>query len=395
MSKQPSIDALAAAYLTGEGWTQEAIARRLDCSQPTVSRLVAAAERAGHLRREAFWVSGDLDDATLHAVRTRAGRQQLREALETIQRTRVPNLPLPTVAVFPSGSRDDSKDAYRERLKRFGTAAGAELLKILNRARVCGVCWGKSVAASVQGVDLAVSRRAGERRPVTFIPICGEQVGIQPPKVSASMLASQLSEIWNNDRRAARSLMGIPAFVPSKLGPDGAEAVWKYVRSIPSYQDVFGGGAERPSQRGLIHRMDTVLVSVSLPGVAFGLGYGKQFRDMAGVDGKRLSQLVGADIGGALIPKPTLSATDVEELAQVSSRWTGIQLRQLQQCAEAARKNPKLPGVVVIAIGASKAETVRRVLLDYRLVNHLICDDDLEERLIALLGNPTEPARAA
>ena len=63
----------------------------------------------------------------------------------------------------------------------------------------------------------------------------------------------------------------------------------------------------------------------------------------------------------------------------IVQRWTGVTIEQLRECVvRAQRKNA--PGILVVAIGASKAPVVHAAVRS-GLVQHLFTDQYLADRL--------------
>jgi DNA-binding transcriptional regulator LsrR (DeoR family) len=67
------------------------------------------------------------------------------------------------------------------------------------------------------------------------------------------------------------------------------------------------------------------------------------------------------------------------EVKSILRRWTGVKIKQLENCALRARDGGP-PGVIVLAIGASKAPVVHAAVRR-GLIQHLFMDQDLADRL--------------
>jgi DNA-binding transcriptional regulator LsrR (DeoR family) len=64
----------------------------------------------------------------------------------------------------------------------------------------------------------------------------------------------------------------------------------------------------------------------------------------------------------------------------INDRWAGVRLEHLARCARAATGGAGRAGVIVLAVGRSKAEVVLECVRG-GLVNELIVDHDLAQAL--------------
>jgi DNA-binding transcriptional regulator LsrR (DeoR family) len=64
----------------------------------------------------------------------------------------------------------------------------------------------------------------------------------------------------------------------------------------------------------------------------------------------------------------------------INDRWAGVRLEHLARCARAATGGEGRAGVIVLAVGRSKAEVVLECVRG-GLVNELIVDHDLAQAL--------------
>jgi DNA-binding transcriptional regulator LsrR (DeoR family) len=70
-----------------------------------------------------------------------------------------------------------------------------------------------------------------------------------------------------------------------------------------------------------------------------------------------------------------------ERVGKINSRWLGIQWSHFDKCSErAARGEAATPGVIVVAVGAKKANVVKRAL---GVINHLVIDTELATTLLS------------
>jgi DNA-binding transcriptional regulator LsrR (DeoR family) len=89
-------------------------------------------------------------------------------------------------------------------------------------------------------------------------------------------------------------------------------------------------------------------------------------------------------MAGVLLPRRDISKKEQDTINKINERSTGIKREHLTQCAARARQT-HMPGTVVIALGKNKANFVLESV-KLGLVNHLIIDDDLENKLLSLLS---------
>src|SRR5205085_2380645 len=96
-----------------------------------------------------------------------------------------------------------------------------------------------------------------------------------------------------------------------------------------------------------------------------------------GVTKEQLQDRVVGDIGGVFLPR---TARD-RVVRGINERWTGVRLEHILRCARAAARDHTRAGVIVLAVGAAKAQ----VTLDSvraGLITELIIDHDLAQALL-------------
>ena len=98
------------------------------------------------------------------------------------------------------------------------------------------------------------------------------------------------------------------------------------------------------------------------------------------IDAAMLRELVVGDIGGILIPMPTLTATKKQRVDEINDMWTGLSLDRLAAIAKRAVSGRGLGGVIVIAFGREKLESIVQSV-QMGLVNELVIDHELEKAL--------------
>jgi hypothetical protein len=109
--------------------------------------------------------------------------------------------------------------------------------------------------------------------------------------------------------------------------------------------------------------------------------FGKELVAIGEFDENEVKRESVGDIGGALMPGGPLpkNRTSHGILAEVEAAWTGIKIWDYERIAREAFETTK-PGVVIIAMGNNKPETVLHAVRR-GLVNELIIDLDLKQAL--------------
>lgn len=384
--KTDEIDALAAAYLYDKKNTVEEIAHILSYAPATISRLLKKARADGYLVKEERFSEKELSDAEMEQVRQRAAHSRLRKRLGEIV-IHNPGMRVPVLHEFPSGSKDDSSEGWDRRLLEFGRRAAPVVRQLLLQSTLCGVSWGATIGNVVYALPRVPVRPYRTADAVSVIPLCGEPLGNMPIRFSSSTLAAELEKYLTGNDRKALSLGMVPAFIPDGFSKAELDGVWKLIELVEAYQTILGKhDTAQQKQRPLVEQLDMVLTSVG-PSDRL-LGYGSSKLIQTGkLNREELQDLVFSDISGVLISRSGLSKADQAKLNRVNERWTGIRLEHLLDCAKRAATSDskkKLPGVVVIAIGKSKAHFLLETI-KLGLINHLILDYDLEEELERLV----------
>jgi DNA-binding transcriptional regulator LsrR (DeoR family) len=154
---------------------------------------------------------------------------------------------------------------------------------------------------------------------------------------------------------------------------------------MDDYQTIFGPPASADAVP-LADQLDTLITSVG----SFNEGW-EEFKDemsKVGVPTARLREVAVGDLGGVLLPKRTPSAAEQAKVhaavPAIAGTWTGLTLAQCQRIARQAVHTER-PGVVVVAIGASKKEMVLAGV-EQGLINALIIDHDLAMALGNMLA---------
>lgn len=378
-TKDLSVDEQAqrAAYLRARhNMSQIEIGRTLGgLSQSNVSRLLAYAEKKRYLVVEQRFAEESVSSEALKAMSELLCPPGLGRALRDFAESE--GVRAPNVRVFDSGP-GTTPDAMRIRRNRFGRTAAGRLCELLQGARVVGVAWGRTIMALADG--LASMRTAsGDERIVQFVPVCAELVALVQKGHSSSRLAELLDEAYNRGRGEPLQMTGFPAYIPRRYDEETQKSIRRFVQDAPSYSKVFAGSDP------LIDRMDALITSVgSSRSPVFGST--AELLLAGGVNERRLRELVVGDLGGILIPRPTLSPSDARLVDELNAMWTGIQIDHVKAIANRAEADPSSAGVIVTALRAERAETIFELIRN-GLVNDLILDEDaaagLEQRLNA------------
>lgn len=358
-----------AAYLYARhGMSQEEIARRLGgISQSHVSRLLARAQEIGLLVTEQRFVEEMVPVERMNEVRRVLESQELSISLEKFAR-KTGGIG-PRLSVFDSGEQGDTPAAVREQGRRFGRAASGRLAELVSGASVVGVAWGSTLNFLIDGLPPIATRST--RTVVQFVPICAELVALDVPDFSSSWLAARLNQIFNGDHGMRLQMTGIPAFIPKRYGEAKARAIREYICETASYEKIFSG------PNSFVDRMDTLITSVGSASAPV-RGSTEELLMAAEIDADTLRELVVGDIGGILIPKPTLTPARKHLVDEINGMWTGLSLDRLAAIAKRAAGGRG--GNIVVAFGRDKLESLVQAIR-MGLINELIIDRDLESAL--------------
>jgi|HubBroStandDraft_6_1064221.scaffolds.fasta_scaffold262730_1 DNA-binding transcriptional regulator LsrR (DeoR family) len=377
--KITNVERLAAAYLAGHGNKQAEIARILGISQAVVSRLLANTI-GKYWREQAEFIQGDVDEATMHVVLQRIGKNKLAEALTATVQQRSNRKRGPTLRVFSGGSLNATD---RERTEEFGRRAAPYVQELLTRSRNCGLTWGRMLWHLVNSLRSSQVGNPWSSHQIDFVPLSGEPLGNNPTTFSSSSLAAELGRIANGGEYHARSIAMVPAFIPEGFTAAQLRGVWKLIGLVPSYNEIFGthGSSRRKRDGRVVDDLDMILTSVGPASKVLGFGAGRLF-ETGKLTIERLQSLVIGDMGGVCFPRPNLTPQERRELKSVEVRWTGLEMINLEACATAAEADPTRPGVVVVSGGAARAPFIHQTL---EVINHLIIDDTLASELARLM----------
>jgi DNA-binding transcriptional regulator LsrR (DeoR family) len=382
--RSDELSAQAVAYLYSQGQTQIDIAVLLGISQAVVSRLLARARAEGWIEETVRFARERFSEETLKEIELFSSPHSLQQKITGLVRRgeHYDGGEGPRIRVFPlAGAKDLDR---HERLKVFGTAAAGHVRDLLCRSEFTGVSFGNTVAAVVKGLEPICLPHPRSDRPVNFFPLCGEPLGFNPSKQSASILAAQLDEFINGRRDHAFSLAAVPALIPKSFKGADLKVIQRLLGQVESFSLLFRGQDVNGRLREpWISKVDTILTSVSPERFAFWFA-NDAFVKTYGISREELDELAVGDIGGVLIPRGTLPKSKRAKLEGIRDRWNGVRVEHLQECARKARNGSK-PGIVVVATDRDKATFLLHIIR-LGLVNQLLIDQTLAEELEQLSG---------
>jgi len=284
----------------------------------------------------------------------------------------------PNIRVFESGS-GQTESAMMHRRNRFGRTASGRLAELLAKASTVGVAWGRTIRALVDGVA-APNRLVDPSQNIEFVPVCAEFVKLTQRGYSASRLAEQLDDIYNDGAGETVSMTGFPAFIPRAYDADMQRSIRKLVTDTPSHAHVFSG--EDP----LVDRMDMLISSVGSSQRPL-IGALEELMHAGQVSAEQIGKLIVGDLSGILIPKDDLSESDRDLVDDLNRMWTGMKIDHVRRLAARAARDPQMTGVVIVALQAERGDAILE-LIRSGLVNELIIDQAAADRLFELLSAP-------
>jgi DNA-binding transcriptional regulator LsrR (DeoR family) len=383
--------AIAAAFLLAQGKSRAEIAAKLKRSEPEVAKLIGLAKELGYLSRAPAFLRYHVNNADWREVeRHFFGEASFTSALQTLL---PPNVPFEAHVMLGN---------YNEFIHAAAIYVG-HLLRLANRL---GLMWGRTVHLLVENIKACgehLDRDALNR--IECVPLCGDPIHLMNQReieYSASWLAVELERALRGKakyREEFPCLIGVPAYlsraVRAGARSDGGNWV-SFVHQIPGYETIFG---RKPGQRfRLADEVDTIIMGAGIIGPDSGPWKPSQPREPStgdfiqerlqqeqDVSNERLARLIFGDVGGLLLERPGLNREDRQLVDELNRGWTGLQIADLQRIAKATHKNGK-PGIILIAAGDAKAE-VLHAAIKLGLVNQLVVDVPLKDRLLALAAN--------
>lgn len=409
------------AFLHAEGVPQKRIATLLSLSPSMVCRLAKQAKEEGLLKQSVECI---LPGDEKHRLQEEIfeGDALLKKLRNFAYDSGV--APVSHVRIVPTGLQIEGDSSWDQAVVVFGRKAAAYCLDLILKCQILGATYGRTLAALVNGIEELSTLPFKTKTPVTFVPLWGEPLSPweeptstifrDPAKLSSTGLAAALHRIVNarfqrpgvRSRQQTLSLDFVPAFRPGRYPKEKFDAVLEFACSVSSYGDIFPvpehwllarrqteshSKSSRPSTRSaastikkkpLVDHLDGILTSAGSKDQPGRFWSGEFFRQ-GDIDLARLRRGALGDLGGAFIVNPKAKKTDRDYVAGVNERWTGIKESHFRRCALQAREHG-LPGVVLLAVGAVRADVVRECV-KLGLATRLVLCSDCANKLSTLL----------
>jgi hypothetical protein len=132
----------------------------------------------------------------------------------------------------------------------------------------------------------------------------------------------------------------------------------------------------------LVDHLDGILTSAGSKDQPGRFWSGEFFRQ-GDIDLARLHRGALGDLGGAFVVNSKARKADRDYVARVNEQWTGIKENHFRRCALRAREHG-LPGVVLLAVGAVRADVVRECV-KLGLATRLVLCSECASKLGTLL----------
>ncbi|MBI3865583.1 MAG: hypothetical protein HY290_27230 [Planctomycetia bacterium] len=379
---------------------QEQIAEHLGIKQPDVSRRLKLAEERGWLSRPGFLRGKDITDRRMEEIENAFYRRlgELRRLIERLARQKRPQQAPPKVQVFYSGPIATDKAGYHKRQELFGWNAALYIQDLIPQMHRIGVAWGKTIARLIDGLR-PLHTKFG--RGTLFFPVSGEPLRERGEENSATSLASQLQAFVDGAPHGPGLNMVIPC-IPDQFSPETTDDIKQLLLGqVEGYRRIFLGDA---GHGPLIDEMDTLITGVGTASKTstdpWLIERVNAMRHNPPLTREDFEAYTFGDIGGVYLLRPELerliaargargtgkiarerNAGVAAKIERINAQWTGIQREQVARCAERARSSQQSAGVIVLAIGRAKSETVIEAV-NQSLVNHLLIDQDLADALV-------------
>ncbi len=377
--RQRRIEIIAYLYCS-QGLVQESkIAEDLGIGRNVVTEDLNTARQHGLVVEERRFIPGRMYDSRRveslhlihHGVRLKAHLNKKSKRLHDI-------------FILDSGIRGVAEEGFPHRLTRLGLAAAPILRDFFRRAACVGVAWGSTLGAVVEALRPNGKLVSSTTKPVQFVPICGEPLRALRRLNSATSLAVDLDQFINGSFQNSKSLAGVPALIPKRFFQgDEVNVIKRFLATATDYGEIFGG-AGKQSGPPLIEQLDAVFTSVGTASDHWKMCDVDLRQEAGSITKAELCNLAFGDLGGMLLRKPHLDPVESDKLAFLSQQWTGIRQEHYEHVA-ATSSTQGSPGVVVIALGANKAEALYEAI-KADLLNYIICDDDLAQSVLLLSG---------
>jgi len=375
--------ALAAARLRTEGKTQAQISEFLGRSQADISRLLEFASDLG-------WY----DD------HPRLSRDTIpEEDWNTMEQKYFVDYDLGDIFRdwAPAGMKVDIR-IFPEKDSAFCIHAASRLLDLIHNCQIFGVMYGYSVhLLKVALEQMRLRLRKINDPDFKVIPLCGDPthiINVELAEFTASNLAGDFQRILTGkDPTGGHTLNGVPAYTPIRFTlPEengGSMDLQSFIRSIPGYQLIFGNGTRK--NKGLIDQLDGLVTGTgvlrsninSIENVQSTFIRERLRQEAGRTTVEELRDLIHGDIGGVLIERQGLSTSGQDLVDNLNKCWVGMTQDHLRNIAAKANKTKGMPGVILVAYEAYKAEMIK-VLAERGFINHLIINEEVAGALRTL-----------
>jgi hypothetical protein len=157
----------------------------------------------------------------------------------------------------------------------------------------------------------------------------------------------------------------VPSRIPEPRPKDGftaqdCDAVKRYIRLLPGYRAVFGGGSGRATrEKPLIDRADLILTSCGPRERPLGYRGEEELRS-TGLSVREARRLAIGDISGVLLKNPAV--VDGGRIDAINAQLVSPGLLDKFSACSARAVERGSGGTLVCAIGANKAETLVEIV---------------------------------
>jgi len=412
------------AFLVSEGLKQRQISERLGIAQSVVSQLITAAIKSRILNPNPSLL---LNPDDVKRIRARVYLSNLEELLvgysQKLGLDAVPKLHVCHSDSELDGSNDDPPRKWDAAVADWGRRVGPFVKRLLLDCSRIGITWGRQCRSVVDGIQRLHNEPI--RSPVDVVPLWCPRLTDQPEPdeiiftdpmlLSSNRLAADLNLALNASTKTHHYVLPGFDLIPFKgVGDfekhltaeerarerDWLERVTELYLASPAYATVFGEDRDRfaDSSDALVWHLDAIITSVGSAGTSRSFGRGSD--DYGGIPREFLLNRTVGDVGGMLIPKEEYEANSakkrtkaarriVQQFERLRERWMGPHEVHFAHCARRAREEEKpsrkRPGVIALAVGATRAEVILHGLIRRQLVNHLVIDHACAKALKTLI----------
>jgi len=363
---KPELHPFAVAKLLSDnaGLSQDAIAKTIGTTQPSVSRIVRELEDSGDLRKQwrvspefrsqPDWAEMEEELAQLRGV------SDLQQQIARRSPYRKQFL-LKIVEI----NDEDSKSAPYD----FGRAAApivAELIAPLSRI---GVSCGKTIEGVIRGMAPGEVPRAKDKQ---IIPVLAEPAFLRNTEQSHSYSATHMAELlqtvyFGEAQDGVPVLRGVIAYLPRRFRQ--RPEFKQFIEEMSGYRSIFLGDEER-DQPPLINKLECILTGAGAVSPDKPDRQGTLIRERLKqedhpsvapkdrIKAAQLEKIIHGDLSGILIPKAGLKDRDKELVDELNDGLMGLKLSHFERVCERVvateGSTSRSPGVILAAFGEQK-----------------------------------------